>query len=106
MAGTWQLKKKEGGGCSVSENSGGNRNGGTIKKYDRALIDVKTTTLIDRRTVCAANGRSRNRRGIASFSFLFYPFKNRRICGRDNFFIYGSFIKDRNCIKTWYKSLI
>ena len=72
MAGTWQLKKKEGGGCSVSENSGGNRNGGTIKKYDRALIDVKTTTLIDRRTVCAANGCSRNRRGIASFSFFFF----------------------------------
>lgn len=23
----------------------GNRNGGTIKKYDRALIDAKTTTL-------------------------------------------------------------
>lgn len=27
------------------QRNSGNRNGGTIKKYDRALIDVKTATL-------------------------------------------------------------
>lgn len=37
-------RKRVRGGLFRQRNSG-NRNGGTIKKYDRALIDAKTTTL-------------------------------------------------------------
>lgn len=41
---TIKKKKEETRGLFRQRNSG-NRNGGTIKKYDRALIDVKTATL-------------------------------------------------------------
>lgn len=42
---TIKKRRKRVRGGLFRQRISGNRNGGTIKKYDRALIDAKTTTL-------------------------------------------------------------